>query len=392
MKKISGTAKRLLARGFSTELSLKIANQGYNISKLKQTGDDELLILGLSEAQIKSIRSEKRPPISAKTINKLLYESRFCCCVCHDFDKPIVIHHLVMWEISHSHDYDNLVVLCHNHHNEAHTTHDLSISLSIDKIKDFKKKWIEESLKNESKEILKLLDNAFSACWDFFNVKEIYKFFLALKFDVSKGKTYEYLLKNNFIDESGFLLPETKWEINKTEKSYWLDFFGGFYIAEYLAKMFIEIIKAIPFRILNFIWTKIQIREYLKPGSFVYLQAGFSFKNDSETKNTGNGTNRIGYRRAQGIELRFHYNDYNCTSFSARCDHMTGKRIISFFGLVREVKEVNGKLTIFCTSIAVGSCFYQIFDGRTFYPFDIDTEEEEDEDENFEYDFNYGDL
>jgi hypothetical protein len=72
-------------------------------------------------------------------MNKLLFESGWACCVCGKTSGGIIVHHIEKYSESHSHDEDNLVVLCLNHHGEAHTKRELALNLTPDRLRAFKK-------------------------------------------------------------------------------------------------------------------------------------------------------------------------------------------------------------------------------------------------------------
>jgi len=72
-------------------------------------------------------------------MNKLLFESGWACCVCGKTSGGIIVHHIEKYSESHSHDEDNLVVLCLNHHGEAHTKRELGINLTPDRLRASKK-------------------------------------------------------------------------------------------------------------------------------------------------------------------------------------------------------------------------------------------------------------
>lgn len=60
---------------------------------------EKLLELGFSQESAEIINKEKRPPIPSKTLNKVLYESRYSCCICKK-SKEIIVHHIEPWEES----------------------------------------------------------------------------------------------------------------------------------------------------------------------------------------------------------------------------------------------------------------------------------------------------
>jgi hypothetical protein len=76
-------------------------------------------------------------------MNKLLFESRYTCCVCRDRSRKIIVHHIHKYSDSRSHAEDNLVVLCLNCHGEAHTTRELQLNLTPERLREHKKQWLE---------------------------------------------------------------------------------------------------------------------------------------------------------------------------------------------------------------------------------------------------------
>jgi HNH endonuclease len=123
------TEASLLSRGVDSGRAHVLASQGLTIGKLKQKTEEELISIGLSDYVRGNLLSETRPPIPSGTLTRLLFENRWQCCVCREPQKPIVVHHIVEWAISRSHDKDNLAVLCVEHHVAAHTQSDLSVNL-----------------------------------------------------------------------------------------------------------------------------------------------------------------------------------------------------------------------------------------------------------------------
>ncbi|MBK7095058.1 MAG: HNH endonuclease [Saprospiraceae bacterium] len=55
--------------------------------------------------------------------------------------RSIIIHHIEEWSVSKSNEESNLVVLCLMHHDEAHSTKQLSQNLTPERIKAAKDKW-----------------------------------------------------------------------------------------------------------------------------------------------------------------------------------------------------------------------------------------------------------
>ena len=360
--KLHRTAKALVARGISSDLAVDIANNGYTISQLKQLPDADLKKLGLNKNFVKRLKFEARPPIPDKILNELLFESKFCCCVCRDASRPIVVHHITPWEESHSHEKDILVVLCPLHHDEAHTKRELTLSLTPQRLRSMKESWLEKVKENDNNTILSII-SANYACWDFFNLNRIFELSSNFKIDFGKISTYKYLLSNGYIDIDGLFKPIDKWA--KIPEYYWLDMMHGHYISRYLQEVFIDMLPYLPIKILNNMWRKNDINAFCKPGDFIIVQGAFYFKTISK-KSEGVGQIKLGYRKAQGIQIEFLFDAYYCTSASARGDHLCGRRVVTAFSIIREITQELGLLKIKCSVLALGSYFNDIYNGRFF--------------------------
>lgn len=135
------TRYALLARGFDARTADGLIAKGWTLGRLQQRQDAELRRLGLSEDLLNSLRTSGRPPVPTSNLTKLLFDNRFLCCVCRDFSKSIIIHHIVDWAKSHSHEASNLAVLCLDHHNAAHITGGLTQNLDMMTLRQLKTEW-----------------------------------------------------------------------------------------------------------------------------------------------------------------------------------------------------------------------------------------------------------
>lgn len=136
----NNTHSALLKRGIESEIAQKLIDNGYTIQKLQYKSLDELTALGIPEVQSKKLL-DGRPPIPDDTFAQVLHDTKHVCCICREASRGIIIHHIKEWSITRSHDYDNLVVLCSLHHDEAHTTRYLTLALSPEKIRFAREKW-----------------------------------------------------------------------------------------------------------------------------------------------------------------------------------------------------------------------------------------------------------
>lgn len=138
------TVNALIARGFDSETANRLKLAGYTLNSLKILDENELRSLNIREELIDKILREKRPPIPQETLNKVLFESRWTCCVCRNKKKGIIVHHIHEYSESRSHAEDNLVVLCLDDHGEAHTKRELQLNLTAERLRELKKQWLEQ--------------------------------------------------------------------------------------------------------------------------------------------------------------------------------------------------------------------------------------------------------
>ena len=148
------TFDALLRRSFDSETANCLASAGYTLNSLKSFGESELRTLNIPEELLQSLLQESRPPIPPATLNKVLYESRMTCCVCRDRSQGIIVHHICEFSNSRSHAEENLVVLCLNHHGEAHTKRELQLNLTPERLREFKVRWLEDVKQYDSRETL----------------------------------------------------------------------------------------------------------------------------------------------------------------------------------------------------------------------------------------------
>jgi hypothetical protein len=135
----------LLAAGFSSDLAGKVVTSGYTLSRLKTVPRQELS-RKFSSLEVNFIwEAVKRAPISEETVQRLVEECDWKCCICWDFRKesPVIIHHIEEHSKTRDDSYENLVILCLEHHAQAHSKWEISRSpCPPELIRQRKKEWI----------------------------------------------------------------------------------------------------------------------------------------------------------------------------------------------------------------------------------------------------------
>jgi hypothetical protein len=155
----SREVRTLVGYGVDSELAKEMVANAHTISSLKGLQLDELCAFGILEDAAKAITSKKRPAIPENNLNNVLFKARWTCCICRNEKKSVVIHHLVPWSQSKCHDEDNLVVLCLDHHGEAHTKRQLSLSLTADRLRAARELWYAEADQSARQEVHKIVQN-----------------------------------------------------------------------------------------------------------------------------------------------------------------------------------------------------------------------------------------
>jgi hypothetical protein len=118
----------LMQYGLESSLAERLVEKGFGVTNLRATSIKDLATLfGESEAQrIKDAIT--REPITEEVLNRLVEESDWSCCMCWSVSdhKPVIVHHLTPYAKTQDNTYENLVVLCPNHHAEAHSRSELT--------------------------------------------------------------------------------------------------------------------------------------------------------------------------------------------------------------------------------------------------------------------------
>lgn len=130
--------------GVASDLAQKAVNSGLSLAMVRATSLEKLQSLhNLSLGESKNLKKAvERQPIDTKILNALLYNSLFKCNVCEGTSGPwYIIHHIEAHSNTQDNRYDNLIVLCPNHHASAHGAAGLAQTLSASQLKQLKRRW-----------------------------------------------------------------------------------------------------------------------------------------------------------------------------------------------------------------------------------------------------------
>ena len=118
----------LLSVGIDEKLANKVIINGYSKSSFKNAPKKKLIEY-FTEEEIKKVKEKiRRKPIPEKTFIRLVSECDWKCCICQDFSnyQSFIIHHIVKYSKTQDNSYDNLILLCLNHHGVAHTKNEIA--------------------------------------------------------------------------------------------------------------------------------------------------------------------------------------------------------------------------------------------------------------------------
>lgn len=351
------TFNALISRGFDTHLANSIVNKGLTLNKLKQKSSDDLKSLGIDKSKVDAILKEQRPPIPTNIVIKILYESKRICCICREKSKSVIIHHLKEWHLSKDHNEDNLVVLCLEHHNDAHTKKGVSLNLTEKQLIYSKKKWNKAVKSIDAMTILGLSSHVYGR-WDYFNHNRIFEMFLDKNLSNIDYKTTFTVRQLKLINELG------TFSIVDDDKSQFYNFGDGYTLYYYMKELFDDVMKTIPLIDITDKFNREDIGALVKPGKFIAFQGGFYFKNVSAS-NTGKNQRRLCYYKKSKIKLEFEFDAYETTSNSALGSHLRGKKVVTPICFVKSVLEDKGEITIGLSCLAIGSYFLEHQHGKS---------------------------
>ena len=233
---------------------------------------------------------------------ELFYRCAKTCCVCQT-NRVHHIHHID--KNPENNKIENLIGLCSNCHDEAHTKHELSRNLTQEQLLDLKTRWEAKVSNNSTKIMLPKNKTINNAAWTFINYDRI-PYFLEnynIRFDRSR---FNNLLASNAIDRDGIPQRLTK---PKTIPYRTVYDYLPYELRHSLHHMYSDTInklinKTKPINIEG-TWSRSAIKALTPPGTICFLLRGFYFKKISTDNYT---EERIAYRTERKIRLQFFIN------------------------------------------------------------------------------------
>jgi hypothetical protein len=351
----SRSIRALVSRGFDSETAEHLVSQGFTISHLKSLQPAQLAEIGVPGSLASRILAEPRPPLRDSVVQKLLIESRFRCCMCHQPNKSLVIHHIEERSLSRDDSESNLAVLCVADHDEAHTTRVSGRKFTPDLIRAAKHNWIERG-REESRELLLELSRTDGAIWDYVNHHRLYSLLRTAGID-PRGSPYASTLINaGLLDNLGILQDPSQ---GHSQGRYLYDFGSSttlYLHTEWLLQALMRQIEVVD---LFGRWSRSEIAAVVPPGTMVMCQGAFYFTNRSD-QSAGRNQTRTALRRDNGVHLSFEFDAWESLSNSAYGSHLVGRSVVTAICLIREIELAPTRLKLSATCLAIGSCFPRV--------------------------------
>jgi hypothetical protein len=119
---------RIAAAGLDTDTAQKAIAAGWNLTQLRAAPKKDLRTIFDEEEVERVVAALQRKEIDETVVAELVKRCGWSCCVCWNYDAhpPVIIHHIVAHAKTADDSYLNLVVLCLNHHGEAHSKWEIS--------------------------------------------------------------------------------------------------------------------------------------------------------------------------------------------------------------------------------------------------------------------------
>jgi hypothetical protein len=377
--RLNGTIGALVGRGVDRALAEKLFRSGWTIGKLKQQSKKCLLEIGLAEPLIANMLAGARPPVPFPDLATVLVANRFTCCVCHETERSVVVHHIVSWAESHDHSPANLAVLCLDHHDLAHKRGGLTQNLTADLVKKAKAAWETQVARLDTRSILEASALDHDAWW-FFNHNRLFALARHLKIDLRRLGEFRIAHRHRLADNGGGLRK-------RDVASSWMYEGGdGMALYEYVRAVLHAVLEQLTVLNITDDVDRSLLDAVVKPGDFVFLQGSYVFKRNRRA-DSGPGQTIIGLRRANNVEVSFTIDRWEATSHSAWSVWLNGRQAAACVLRVMKVERTEGRLHIATTAFAIGAALqglqhreYANAPYRSGYVIRDDQDEDEDED------------
>jgi hypothetical protein len=231
----------------------------------------------ISESQIEFVKHcLQRTPITPNTLQALLHNSLYLCCVCHGTKSDAyIIHHVDPYSNSQSNEYHNLAVLCPNDHDLAHREGlGITSKLTKENILHEKRLWEREV---EDRNVRIASQNMDIHEVDYMNAPRILSLFVDVFHQIPSSKFAGHLIRIGALNDNGSINEAFTAENNVKNNSSPFNYFGpsgSWVLGEHHKDVFKQILNKITFVDLDSLLNKKKITSNEVIGEFCYYVGG----------------------------------------------------------------------------------------------------------------------
>ncbi|MFT6605696.1 MAG: transcription elongation factor Elf1 [Halocynthiibacter sp.] len=305
----------------------------------------------------------KRPPIPAKMKHQIMYESAFSCAVCGE--KGDQIHHIDKNNANNT--TDNLILLCQSHHDEAHTTRELSLNLSPDRLKKFRASWIETVRDNRFVAASKSGQCAtvgeflsVGVAWGYINHSRLLQTAPKALLDEVDQSLFSRLKRGGIVDERGILIqpngltPSGTYLRNTVYDWYpHTESIALHILYSELVDRFVELGE--PIHLDESTWNRTFIKEMIRPGRLIFLNRAQYFKKIHEDVENAEVAVQTFKRK---IKVKYQINTRNMYGTTSITCSFSGHQTCASVLQVKSIEDQGADRILHCTPIALGVGFH----------------------------------
>lgn len=342
--RLNSTEKGMLARGVSSDVAKELTTAGHTLKSLRSKTLPELVSLGIPEHVVRKFLSV-RPPIPSATLLKLLFNNKGTCCICRNPSLPIVVHHVEPWATSRSHAAGNLVVLCPNHHAEAHTRNELTQTLTPTRLRDTKQRW-EVQVKQDDSIVIRRAAQTCGEYWHFFNLSRLHEIAEHQGIRLTSLNHYTEAKRAGVLDSAGSLVPE------RSDSGY---AYTGRYRElryRYARDLFLRVLNSISIENVSDRFDRSDIGNTIIQNDHIYVEGAHTFCHLNKLT-AGAGQEVQGTRSANSVRILYTFDRWYATSSSAHSLWLSGRHVVGSFCRVGDISRKDGNIVIKCTVLAI---------------------------------------
>lgn len=217
-----------------------------------------------------------RQPIHEDTVNSLLENNNYTCCICKGIKSDAyIIHHIEEYSTSQDNNYHNLAVLCPNDHDLVHRKGArLTKSISKEQVLKAKRKW-----ENEVREhnVVAASRSGEASEIDFVNIPRIFELCLQIFGEIPDNRYSQMLKGNKVLTETGLINDEY---LNKTfpdRKSpfhFFMGLQGPVALRSYMFEIMKQILRRVEFVDLDSLLKRSVLRSTNIVGTYCFYVGG----------------------------------------------------------------------------------------------------------------------